>query len=469
MEVFDPSISISPSSFRQDRIVIKVGDWEIEGTNDQITQFNRRLCSARNGRIPDDELGWIFNSPDGGVSGAYKFKIRDKRSNVVGSPPLFKGFLKVYYRGSSTNSDGAVLIRKGLELTLTINPTRFASYQSVTQNQHDNPEEWIPEVNMRLSRPDEFSEVGDVTVRTRYRRDALDGSDNFLPESHRNLLDDDSWMVQLRAYLNGVVEEINNEFVRAAGQSNLECNFNTMRRGRRLTRLEPLYTFSECESYLEFHPPEGVNAVQFVHNLFPLLTQYRRHRVDLYDVRSNNSESLDSSKSVSLNISEGIKLKVYAKTFDRVRFEFRFNLTKCSELLHEGDSKARTTQEEEELIHWIQILNSLSAELLADFFEFIQNRQQVSSEEPAYLLPFRIREVVSDSTIAEGILTALVANGSITLRRTRDRYHRHINSLLRVGVLVRNGDDGNSCRTFTVSEPFQHALELLRSDRIINF
>ena len=466
MEVFDPSTEITPSSLRQDRITLLVGDWQIEGQQTNIRGFFNRICSS-GGRsnIPQDELGWIFLRPEGGINDAYKFLIRTNTSSTAGSPPLFSGHLRVITRSVSNRASARGIIRKALQVSLNINPTRFAFYQSAQANSHDDPNNWSPSLNMRRRRLIELREDSELRVRVRYRRDTLDGADNLITARHAEVFDDESWNVLLSAYINEVIEVINNEFLRAAALSDVEFDFNTVRRQRQLRRMLPLFTLTECETYAEFQPPEGRNGIELVDNLFTYLTQYRRHRVDEYDVNSNSSESLEAAKSITLWIANGVKLKIYAKTLRRVRFEIRFSLSDCSNLLHEDESSRRTTQEEEELIFWILYLNQHAARFLQNLFSFLEARMNMDEYSIPYLLPLRIGQSIPHASIADGILSSLIRNGSITLRRTRDRYRRWISLLVDEGILQPVEGNRNSCLTYTVTPEYQTSLASYRGQR----
>ena len=477
MEEYNPRIPVQPESFRQDRIKLDYGDWYVEGTEELLGEFFEGLYPPT--EIAEDleeQEGWIFNAPSGGTQNPNYYSIR-KRTSVQYPAPLFGGKLVVQDGEQQREYDPTLRNGRILKYRLFLNPTRFVKFQRVPANYHESFSEWVLHPNFRRLLTRHVMEG----IPQRCRERSLDGNNNYLNTYLEPFARNEVWMDLVRFYLDSLFELLNNELWRVAGQidhnpdslqssSENEVNvfFHSTRRnpgrgrGRtRTVRAEPLYYLNEYETYIDFSPPVGFGAVDYVNELIPILSQYRAGSVERFRIGDAESYGL------SFEYSAGVRFKLYAKTPIRIRVEIAFNLASrnrsCASLLHDDGRRARSTQSIDVLMEWFSRLDSVASDAVNEVFEFLSGRIDYLPNRPSYSLPIRIMGVLGNERESSLVMALLVSNGSITLRRRNDPLRPIVTALEGAGVLNRNGENGNSCFTYTVSEIYQSSLEQLRN------
>ena len=463
MEEFNPRVPVQPESFRQDRIKLDYGDWYLEGSETLLREFFEGLRPQGDLGVNQDELGcWFFNAPSGGLQNPRYFGIR-KQSSSNNPAPVFGGKLQVQSGDLLRQYQPQLGNGRHLKFSLFLNPTRFVRYQAVPTNYQEPFSQWEMTPNFRLIRLTHY-----LDVRQRSRERSLDGNDNFLPRYLESVARNDVWRAWVRYYLEstfglleGALQRVARQVVRVPQMEGnetrcLTLSFCSIRRNQtqtrrrvRTNRTEPLFYLNEYETFVDFHAPMGRMATDYIREIVPILSQFRGGQIDRY--RTDNTEAVG----FSFNFDGGTRFKIYAKSPYRIRIEVSFNLaskkSNCASILHDNGSRSRSTQRLDTIMTWFNRLDFAASLLVNEVFEFLASRMDARSNEPSYVLPIRIMGILQNEREASLIMSLLLSNGSITLRRRNDPLRQVVNALVEEGILVLNGGDRNSCRTYSIS------------------
>lgn len=281
--------TVSANTARQDKIEIHVEHGSITDDPGDIANFLRFLGCGR-----------IFTLPRRGVPPFPPQQIRRRATrNQPLSSPLFGGRLRVH------NTPESYSVWR-LSSLLSLNATRFVRHQ-----QH-------PSTAARMLR-----EAPRFSYQ-QYRQEALDScEDEFALIEDDNWIPDDRewsiyaaprfWTRHLESCLTGAVAEVDNDLHCAAGNA-------AVRIGRAPENPFNLYT---AETYWEFFSDDPLGTVK---SLQPMFERFAASVVEVgnFSVETEverEPEDVENSKCLTIQTRVGERLKIYAKTNRRIRFE----------------------------------------------------------------------------------------------------------------------------------------------------
>ncbi len=326
----------TPESARIDRVKLSVKGWRVSYRDDQaFDDFVFALTSpsgVQAGRLIDsdnslveglEDRGWIFNNRKNPSLSLTTLDVKRPRSSgvrgrMVGMP-LFGGIVRFSRQRGELSGNRSV---SSITLELSVNPTRFA-------DRHPTGGPFFPYVPRGVSRS---------------RYSSLDGNDNLMrPQALVRYDDDALWHDLLDLYPSIVIEAIQAEMERAAEVS--ECQF---------VATETRFSIRDVEIYWE---KSSNDAIQELQSYIPALSQVgRASRVREYPSSETSREA--NCPSVSVSLAEGLTFRTYAKAFDRLRFEFSFNL----KMFHRAASSADSLAEVNSRFH--QLAEDASSRLV---------------------------------------------------------------------------------------------------------
>ena len=294
-----------------DKIAVEVSGWRIGyDSEEDLTSFFHCLkrptgMQSLNLILPPpssdlidlgdgDDGGWLFVNPRR-TGGRRTIQVVKKSDNdVVNRPlgtPLFGG-KATFYRIPNPESGQNLL---SASMLLTLNPTRFADY-------HPNGPPYYPYVPRR--------------GRYRCRTGSLDGNDNLLRGDALNRYSVAGvWRGMRNDYFSLVLHVLEQEMTRAAEYSG--CRFSSSSRA---------FTLKDTEVYWE---KESENALEELEELLPTLTQLGR-QANVGNYPETRQTRTRNCPSVSVQLANGVTLRVYAKTHLRIRYEIAYKLREYS-------------------------------------------------------------------------------------------------------------------------------------------
>ena len=312
----------TPELAKHDKVTVKVSQWIIEAaTEEAFESFVNHLCCfprATTAEIvycvgEEDHLGesygWIFNSASNPNQGNLtRLAVRKSSSVSRGHQcgfPLFGGFAEI--RKGRTEQDGSC--RGYISLTLHLNPTRFARYRGAAETLEIPQDLMIPK------------------MRVRERESSLDGRDNYLTASqYESFSVPHFWRSLFTRYWQEVLIGIEGEFIRAADVAGVPTGEFSEPAGMTVSRdfNQKAFSIQTVETYWEMR---SVDAMAELARFRPLLLAFGReiqnsHYPTMIEGRERNCMVLN------LKIQDGVNLRVYAKTRQRIRFEVIHNLNK---------------------------------------------------------------------------------------------------------------------------------------------
>ncbi len=281
---------------REDRILINIGNWFMEGTNEKFSELVANL------HLINHDFNWMDTGPvfQQGRS-TYRratWEVRggdDHFIRPVGSP-LFSGKLIGQYDGRPENA-GREVFRWRFHAELSINPTRAALHQ-------DDHAEWFdPEstpFKVLTTSNDHFDNW----------EPRLTPSDNVLIGGSHKLhhYDPEDWPQHAIDYFE-VINAAHNKILQEAHESAEMENF----------RAVPWMQLREIENYFEFYSADPVREVLRLEELMRRLGG--NPAISWADPTLHRFEIDGHSPCIRLNIAKDATIKVYAKTAKRMRFE----------------------------------------------------------------------------------------------------------------------------------------------------
>ena len=190
---------------------------------------------------------------------------------------------------------------------LDLNPTRFLALASATRD---------PSISPEVNSIDLMKHIGSSVVRF-----TLDGKDNCIPDVAVPMAVQTDWPQLLQSYASAVLATLS-EIAGTLHDYDLED-----RRHEPLLRLTPLHdwTLKQAEIYVEMHEPQAPLKVAAI-------ADHGRSLANLFTVENHGRAAtfgemrIANMPAMFVNLgAEGVNLSVYAKAFDRVRVEVRYN------------------------------------------------------------------------------------------------------------------------------------------------
>lgn len=413
-----------------DKVEVELGDWLALGETDQIQAM---LSDFTNSYInsSDGEILRLFrqrNIPENISQFKIDFSGAGKgRGGAIRPAPVMAGSFKSA-RQRPFNVNYSQTSAKPFCFDLSLNPTRYIQAQ-------------IPKKRPKLGAPEL---VGQTTLIMSPEQDWFSDEKCFLPatnlivggyEKYRFALSQ-SWEEHLKHYLS-VLE---NNLSILLSETALE-NQVTVRR-------QYYASLKAVEFYWEFDSDSPINLVA---DLAPRLTSISlEHHTRDYPIGRNETESKGQSKRVSIALQKGVLLRVYAKTTKRVRFEVAFDKNGI-----ESCTRRRTTNADDELFEWLQVLADAAAAHVNSIFALLKATERPFTD---LARPHRLIHYIclssDDPALSGALLDTLVHNGRIALV-DGDPMKDAVGWLCRSGVLERLKPKN---RVFVVTSRYRAAL-----------
>lgn len=286
--VLDFSNSPDLTQAKQDRVLIDYGMVNISGSRESLNDFIEGLA-GQVVTFPDGQEAALF-SRDGGLKWSTRRTTLGDRSEP--SNFLFSGSLRGWEAGCN-------MLR--IRASFAFNPTRYVRYQ-------DTDVPYTPWTNFppRLI-------AGEDPWTNNFEHPILD-ADNFLHGrgriSQRWL--PSRWPIHLARYLSSVTELYLSAIREEANAYGLTLDIAGAQ-----------WNLKAVETYWEYHSSEPVRTT------LRLLRYLRAQGHELRETRvlrdNSEYEELGGSPCYLVTLRSGVRLRIYAKTESRVRFEFDYN------------------------------------------------------------------------------------------------------------------------------------------------
>lgn len=255
----------------------------------------------------------------------------------------------------------------------------------------------------------------------------------------------EAWPLHLRRYWVGTIAEIEGAFSRA-----------TQHTGATVQRVADRLNLITSETYWEFSAADPTAlVVELQPHLFELGDRPEARTFDYpFGLRTVGIEH--NARSVRVRLAAGIKLKVYAKTTGRVRFEIEHDLQERTP----ARLGRHTSTDLTDLPNWLDALAEDAAEHLNEVLQYLEERTFFPAGSlPSYNLVRRVGDAAPDRIMAEAALSLLINNGVFRLG-PRDPLRPTVQALVRSEVLLKRGRSA-----FVVAPNFRRAVAELRGER----
>jgi len=346
---------------------------------EEVDLFRRWAGAAPKDERPEEcsqVYGQLFGvAPDNG-RGFRALKIRGTSTLWGGQcvpPPLFSGKLRTF---RNKRPDGRTVCRPVSELRL--NPSKALNHSGEKLNSAKAP----PWKDVLFERIDPKGLAR-----------GLDGEKNVIPESSL-----DKAPLRQRRYIGAVYKAIEAELERAS----LAIDGLPFDGSFRTTKFSPRVV----ETYWEFSTPDAVDLVK---RLAPSLRAFHRHyREKKHGVQF---ETIGNAPTLTLFLSAGEAIRVYAKTADRIRFEV-IHRPKDQNSLMPGGYSAPTRKDLGEKLH---NLRKRAAKRVNQLLAFLSEWAEETPQDRASTARFASRwyQVLGFGDQSERLLDYLRVNGRI--------------------------------------------------------
>jgi len=439
---FSPSLRVDAPSAKQDRILLELGDWRLQGSEDAVTDFYtflgpynpkteaQKALITRNTTTPSRrDFGLMFNRPKG--SGAEVRTVpltRGKRNLADGHIPegqlLIGGHLSVRNK-HTVNGEREHLLR----MKLQVNPTRFLVHQPCP----------APDANPQYSLWGQHVILYSSNLRKPPREVAFDANDNvLLTQDSFAMASPETWPIHRLAYFLLIERELSQAFRKAAAAANNEIGTERCRIVR--TKKTRYYNLNLVETYWEFSCD---NAVDLLRQLEPKLISIGvESRSREYPVGFASMDwTKENLRCIDLVLPKNRQLRVYAKTHRRLRFEITHNL-KTKNVVNALPGGRKVTQSLTTLMRWLNRLARDAAQCLNDVLGQLETEESegmidVESASPLELIA-DIIHCVGNRERALAILEILIERGGVAVGKKNASFLPEIKKLRRKGILKKS-------------------------------
>lgn len=432
---YSHGITVSSGNALHDRITARLRGWtasrEIMGETplETVQTFSPLLAvpamSVRQARTAG-AFGIVFGRPEGRASDRVSFRSRAiELPGFRHSIPAMLPQVKLHLRGIRDGAD--VNVVSG-EATATLNATRYMRQRGFRRRLDLGPNQDVFRHSEHFRPPTNGEH-------------SLDGNDNWLPADEAGTVawSDDQARSAPVCFLSSIHARIASEFHRAASLSPDMAATQTALSG----------SLQQVETYWEFWHDE---PLRFVQSLQREALQFSGQ------VRSQIFETATDGQSLSLSLSmtAGTRLKIYAKTNRRVRFEVEHSL----------ERSRRGFSSTTEISALLSAARADAAETVNGFLDFVHPQRPVHPSQcrsPLALVCEIVQAVHGNYGHAQAMLEALCVHRRLTTVR---------NSPLRPAImrLVENGIFQPSrprSRSYVPSPVWRYAGEVLaQQDRL---
>ena len=437
---FNEQIAVSLRDALQDRILLDVQQWFIEGTIDQFNAFSDAMAGevvfeeGRNHKVFNRVGGNGLIFPRWDIAGG-KHK---KGFRTPNGRPLFAGRIKAKVEWADRAvQQGARRGRWALKAELALNPTRWVRSQS---NAILRPEANPSEVPVRM-----FAREGHLNFKDEIP--LLQGSNVLIGRRVRYMARPALWRVQLQRYYEGVLGTLDAAFARSATLS-----------GINLSRTTPRLTIKEIETYWEFATHQPIEDMRSIEEPFRALSA--RSFVRWYSVDKRAGAKLpkiqvgqeDNAPVLRVKLVAGTEVRIYAKTTKRIRFEV-LRKSKLTRVPFTADNH-------DALYDWVIVAAAEATERLNDLLE---NWRRSGIRSQQYSLSHLINSFYGAmaTPAAQHMLDMLARHGSLARVQGSD-LAVEIDRLRAAGVLEHAGHTGQD-HLYQVTARYRSALAALRA------
>ncbi|MBX3485792.1 hypothetical protein [Phenylobacterium sp.] len=426
---YSPSSRVQSAEGKQDKVVVELGRWYVHTT--ALDRFTDALAA-----VPFIEgEGTFLNRPRGGRTPDHRRVLHIRaggrgRGRPVGAP-LLSGQVQVR---RSRGDDDFPGLHLAVTASIAINPTRFVTHQLSRPFVGRALSEWPPLLRPSLaarrvpySTPSEF---------------ILDNSDNvLLTSAAQSFGRSEAWPLHLECYwaaifarLSSVVEQAADDAGGVVGLYRADLNLR------------------EAETYWEFAADDPTTLVRDLER--PLFEWARKPQARrfAYPVGLLTTALAHNSRQVSVQVRSGVRLRVYAKTTRRVRFEIIHDLQENSRPLGR-----HTSNDVRDLLRWLPVLQEDAGSALNHVLDHVEC---LSVFPPGGFTAAAMVRQISEAcgADADAMLALLVGNGSLRVE-AHDPIRPNVLALVAVGLLERTG------AAYTVRAPYRRAFAELRGVR----
>ncbi len=440
-------LRVTSNNIRNDKIEIHIKNIFIYCHVDDYFAFAQHLSRTPNNNEEEQgefgylRTGWIFSSPSGDVDDPSYMIVRSTNRNSDRPVPLFSGRLDFRRQDVSPEQ-----VRCELRFTLEFNPTRMFVHQNLLRN--NNSVTSLAEPITITHSPNPY--LNGRLYRVRGDEFTLDGNDNciMLPAWMRYCTRE-NWLNFLDATLEQTVqayfEEVRRAYIETARNNNVRISFDA-----------PNYSMRQIESYCEMRPPPNINSIDYLYNLLPCFRRYANHVITEYPTPVSVEQNRISPV-ITLVVGSNREMVIYAKTLNRVRFEFR--------QYRDGINGRRSSYDLPEISEHMVRQTSPAVRQINNLLQWIQgetSRPRRPVRTP-HLLYSQIYRHSSSPSVAEAIITSLIRRGNVTPSGVRE-LSATIRKLVRYNVLRRTPNTAaGSNLTYTVAPHFTATLEYFQN------
>lgn len=424
--------SLSISNVRQDKVELSIGEWTVDAIDSEMTGFLRYLGDREAHQRRNVHSAFQLDARIGQNESRVRVAVlSSKRGRGYREmAPLFGGYLNAKRISQSEGNDRYVL-----SLKLSVNPTRFCVYQPTPYRTEVGGERQLPIQPVLFATQDSTSYKGE---------ESLDNNDNVIlsPPARLNA-SNNFWERNFQRYLTGIVNYIDEELIAYLSQGFTVRNF------------EERYSLRYVENYWDIPCDD---AVELVHRFLPSFSALANNSsLQFYPV---NGVSIDqTSPSLKGEFRNGEKLKIYAKTPQRIRVEVEHTPPKNPSLMPE---RRYSTTDLSQLFFLFNSLSQDAHSLTDTFVRALWEHSSLANLTPSSGLHF-IREFyssVDDSQLANQLITLFSTQGGISSSSISNEWRDTLNDLCGLGLVERKGRPINK---YVVAPRFLRAIQGLSS------
>lgn len=251
----------------------------------------------------------------------------------------------------------------------------------------------------------------------------------------------------MAAYIEGAMELIDDDVERARSLENVLLHT--------CAKLGPHpFNLKSIETYFEYRCSDPIRTVIDLH---PLLESFGDLEVKGKNYPTETANWAKNSVTVTLQLKAGVRLKVYAKTDKRIRFEVTHNLAHARFPETKGASK-HTFRNLKGVVTRINELRDDAAREVNEVFAHLRNRANIPATDNTTIdLLFDIARVLESRQNARVVISTLCHKGSIT---TTKELAVALRKLKRAGILETR--DRNRRQEYVVQGPYKFPLQMLQ-------
>lgn len=439
MLVFNEEAALDVETAKQDKIVIKLGPWNIDGSaygSRAISHYLDQLPSLRVQLYDNPEdLRW-FQARQRNQLQYIDFRGRGFGGRVDEGAPLISGRISAIRPTGSENANGRFMVFANL----TMNPTRFARHHAGRISNALFAEEPIPN-DVTLLQTRQINQSNPITGEM-----SLDNRDNvLLTQRARAIAGSDRWLRLVHYYFGNIINFLDRSLEAAGGADEIAVT----RSG------EWEINIKEVETYWELVSEDAVSALTAV---LPSLRIFgSQNRVDTYP--NLTEERNDNSPSVKFQLRGGVTGKLYAKTNKRIRLEITHDISEYPAVLNNGQ---RTSRSVDDFFYWLNDCALDAKNRGNSILEYITAQNwQMANQRPLYQLLARVVGACGNRQEQYDLVLSMLVNNGCIVAPNGSPLRAIVNSLRSSNVIA---PTPRYSRTYSITSEYRSALEQLRTN-----